>query len=51
MKIVMVLTSHDQLGNTGRPTGFRLEEFVAHIVRTISKGAINELGTSRTEEL
>jgi hypothetical protein len=22
MKIVMVLTSHDQLGNTGRKTGF-----------------------------
>ena len=29
MKIVMVLTSHDQLGNTGRPTGFWLEEFAA----------------------
>ena len=26
MKIVMVLTSHDQLGNTGRKTGFWLEE-------------------------
>jgi putative intracellular protease/amidase/catechol 2,3-dioxygenase-like lactoylglutathione lyase family enzyme len=25
----MVLTSHDQLGNTGRPTGFWLEEFAA----------------------
>jgi putative intracellular protease/amidase/predicted enzyme related to lactoylglutathione lyase len=29
MKIVMVLTSHDQLGNTGRKTGFWLEEFAA----------------------
>jgi len=29
MKIVMVLTSHDQLGNTGRKTGFWLEEFTA----------------------
>src|SRR5712671_2330269 len=29
MKILMVLTSHDQLGNTGRPTGFWLEEFAA----------------------
>lgn len=29
MKIVMVLTSHDQLGNTGRTTGFWLEEFAA----------------------
>ena len=29
MKILMVLTSHSQLGNTGRPTGFWLEEFAA----------------------
>jgi putative intracellular protease/amidase len=29
MKIVQVLTSHDQLGNTGRKTGFWLEEFAA----------------------
>ncbi|MDK1492325.1 type 1 glutamine amidotransferase domain-containing protein [Sinorhizobium sp. 7-81] len=29
MKILMVLTSHDQLGNTGEPTGFWLEEFAA----------------------
>jgi putative intracellular protease/amidase len=29
MKIVMVLTSHDQLGSTGRKTGFWLEEFAA----------------------
>jgi putative intracellular protease/amidase len=29
MKIVMVLTSHDILGNTGRKTGFWLEEFAA----------------------
>lgn len=29
MKIVMVLTSHDQLGNTGRKTGLWLEEFAA----------------------
>src|SRR3974390_3823618 len=29
MKRLMVLTSHDQLGNTGRPTGFWLEEFAA----------------------
>lgn len=28
-KILMVLTSHDQLGNTGRKTGFWLEEFAA----------------------
>src|SRR5690554_782170 len=29
MKILMILTSHDQLGNTGKKTGFWLEEFVA----------------------
>jgi len=29
MKILIVLTSHDQLGNTGRKTGFWLEELAA----------------------
>ncbi|OXC79801.1 type 1 glutamine amidotransferase domain-containing protein [Caballeronia sordidicola] len=29
MKILMVLTSHDRLGNTGHLTGFWLEEFAA----------------------
>jgi putative intracellular protease/amidase len=29
MKILMVLTSHEQLGNTGKKTGFWLEEFAA----------------------
>ena len=29
MKILMVLTSHDKLGSTGRKTGFWLEEFAA----------------------
>ena len=29
MKILMVLTSHDQLGHTGKKTGFWLEEFAA----------------------
>ena len=29
MKIAMVSTSHDQLGNTGLKTGFWLEEFAA----------------------
>ena len=29
MKVLMVLTSHNQLGNTGKPTGFWLEEFAA----------------------
>ncbi|AFJ03772.1 ThiJ/PfpI family protein [Methylophaga frappieri] len=29
MKVLMVLTSHDALGNTGEKTGFWLEEFAA----------------------
>lgn len=29
MKILLVLTSHDKLGNTGKKTGFWLEEFAA----------------------
>ncbi len=29
MKILMILTSHDKLGNTGEKTGFWLEEFAA----------------------
>lgn len=29
MKVAMILTSHDQLGNTGKKTGFWLEEFAS----------------------
>ena len=29
MKVLIVLTSHDQLGDTGRKTGFWLEELAA----------------------
>jgi putative intracellular protease/amidase len=29
MKILMVLTSHSELGNTGKKTGFWIEEFAA----------------------
>ena len=29
MKVLMVLTSHDELGNTGKKTGFWVEEFAA----------------------
>ena len=28
-RVLMVLTSHDRLGETGKPTGFWLEEFAA----------------------
>ncbi len=29
MKVLMVLTSHDKLGDTGKKTGFWIEEFAA----------------------
>lgn len=39
MNILMVLTSHDILGNTGEKTGFWLEEFTAPYYRFIDAGA------------
>ncbi|MDP5291256.1 type 1 glutamine amidotransferase domain-containing protein [Oceanimonas sp. CHS3-5] len=39
MKILMVLTSHDQLGDTGEPTGFWLEELAAPYYRLKDAGA------------
>jgi putative intracellular protease/amidase len=41
MRILMVLTSHDQLGNTGRKTGFWLEELAAPYY--VFKDAGNEI--------
>jgi putative intracellular protease/amidase len=39
MKILMVLTSHDTLGNTGHKTGFWLEEFAAPYYTFVDAGA------------
>src|SRR3569623_3325089 len=39
MKILMVMTSHDKLGNTGRKTGFWLEEFAAPYFTFLDAGA------------
>lgn len=39
MKILVVLTSHDQLGNTGEKTGFWLEELAAPYYAFIDAGA------------
>ncbi|MGN7295232.1 type 1 glutamine amidotransferase domain-containing protein [Rhizobium sp. SAFR-030] len=39
MNILMVLTSHDQLGDTGRKTGFWLEEFAAPYYAFLEAGA------------
>ena len=38
-KVLMVLTSHDKLGDTGKPTGFWLEEFAAPYYVLKSAGA------------
>jgi len=38
-RILMVLTSHNQLGDTGKPTGFWLEEFAAPYYTFIDAGA------------
>lgn len=39
MKIAMILTSHDELGNTGHKTGFWLEEFAAPYYTFVDAGA------------
>ena len=39
MKVLIVLTSHDQLGNTGEKTGFWLEEFASPYYHLKDAGA------------
>ena len=39
MKILMVLTSHSELGNTGKKTGFWIEEFAAPYYVFLDAGA------------
>ena len=60
MKILMVLTSHDKLGDTGRKTGFWVEEFAApyyvladagaEITLASPKGGQPPIDPSSTEE-
>lgn len=38
MKVLFVLTSHDELGDTGNKTGFWIEEFAAPYYNLIDKG-------------
>ena len=45
MKIAMILTSHDKLGNTGHKTGFWLEEFAAPYYTFIDAGAVVTLAS------
>jgi len=47
MKILMVLTSHDQLGATGRKTGFWLEEFASPYYAFLDAGVAVTLASPR----
>ena len=47
MNILMVLTSHDQLGDTGKKTGFWLEEFAAPYYAFKDAGASNTLASPK----
>src|SRR4051794_9796700 len=47
MKILMVLTSHDKLGNTGKKTGFWLEEFTAPYYAFLDAGAAVPLASPK----
>jgi len=47
MKILIVLTSHDQLGDTGKKTGFWLEEFAAPYYVLADAGAVITLASPK----
>lgn len=47
MKILIVLTSHDQLGETGMKTGFWLEEFAAPYYALKDAGAVITLASPK----
>lgn len=47
MKLLMVLTSHDRLGDTGKKTGFWLEEFAAPYYALKDAGAEITLASPR----
>ncbi|QOD61370.1 type 1 glutamine amidotransferase domain-containing protein [Polaribacter haliotis] len=47
MKILFVLTSHDTLGDTGKKTGFWIEEFAAPYYTLLDKGVEITLATPK----
>lgn len=47
MNILFVLTSHDTLGNTGKKTGFWVEEFANPYYTLLDKGATITLATPK----
>ena len=50
MKILIVLTSHDQLGSTGKKTGFWLEEFAAPYYVLRDAGAAITLASPKGDQ-
>jgi putative intracellular protease/amidase len=50
MKILMVVTSHDRLGDTGKKTGFWLEEFAAPYYIFLDAGAVVTIASPRGGE-
>jgi len=47
MKILFVLTSHDKLGDTGKKTGFWIEEFASPYYTLLDKGANITIATPK----
>jgi putative intracellular protease/amidase len=47
LKVLIVLTSHGQMGDTGHPTGFWLEEFTTPYYTFVDAGADVELASIR----
>lgn len=47
MKVLFVLTSHDQLGDTGKKTGFWVEEFASPYYFLLDKGAEITIATPK----
>ena len=47
MKVLFVLTSHDQLGDTGKKTGFWVEEFASPYYTLLDKGVAITIATPK----
>lgn len=51
MKILIVLTSHDKLGDTGHKTGFWIEEFATPYYHFLDQGVEILEGENKIEEI
>ena len=47
MNVLFVLTSHDKLGDTGKKTGFWVEEFASPYYSLLDKGAVITIATPK----